>query len=133
MKINTSYKILISLLCIGIALVGFMLKLPVVFRQHDKVLHSAFYFFAAAFFNILFNKKNVIVHLLIFGLLYGFGICIEYAQAYSNKFFTQKIHGRYDPEDILANGRGLLLFTAIWVVVISIIQLVTVIKRNHKS
>ena len=92
-----------------------MIKLPSVFRHSDKELHAAFYFAAAGFLNILFTKKKVSVHILIFAILYLFGISIEYAQAYSNKVFHARIHGNYDPEDVKSNLEGLVAFSVIWI------------------
>ncbi|HEX6431066.1 MAG TPA: hypothetical protein VF008_25425 [Niastella sp.] len=40
---------------------------------------------------------------------------IEYAQEYSNKFFHVRIHGRYDPEDIKYNLRGLIAYSLLWI------------------
>ena len=94
-----------------------MIKLPSGFRHIDKELHAAFYFLAAAFLNILFAKTNLVRHALIFVFLYLFGMAIEYAQAYSNKFFRKRIHGRFDPEDVAANLNGLIAFSVLWLVV----------------
>lgn len=82
----------------------------------DKELHALFYFLAAAFLNILFAKRNLIVHLVIFGFLFVFGYCIEMAQEYSNKFFRSRIHGRFDPEDVEWNLKGLVYFSIVWVI-----------------
>lgn len=101
------------------SIIGFMIKLPSGFRHIDKELHALFYFVAAAFLNILFAKKSLVKHLVIFGILYTFGVCIEYVQAYSNKFFQKRIHGRYDPEDVAANLNGLLAFSVLWLVLIA--------------
>lgn len=104
----------------GVAsIIGFMIKLPSSFRHIDKELHALFYFVAAAFLNILFAKKNLVRHVIIFGFLYVFGMCIEFAQAYSNKFFQKRIHGRYDPEDIAANLNGLIAFSALWLLYVT--------------
>ena len=118
MKRNLSIwqKLFITAFCFGIAIVGFMWKLPSMFRGMDKEMHAAFYFVAAAFLNILFAKRNFIIHAFIFSFLYAFGYAIERAQEYSNKFFRSRIHGRFDPEDVAANLQGLLYFSAIWVV-----------------
>lgn len=126
MKLNLSItqKIVLAVFCFGIAIVGFMLKLPSMFRGMDKEMHAAFYFVAAAFLNILFAKRNLLIHVLIFGFLYAFGYSIERAQEYSNKFFRSRIHGRFDPEDVAANLQGLLYFSFIWVIVIAISFLV---------
>jgi hypothetical protein len=118
MKRNLSIwqKIFIAVFCFGIAIVGFMLKLPSMFRGMDKEMHAAFYFVAAAFLNILFAKRNLIIHAVIFGFLYLFGYAIEMAQEYSNKFFHKRIHGRFDPEDVAWNLQGLIYFSAIWII-----------------
>ena len=49
-------------------------------------MHSLFYFLAAAFLNIFFAKKIIFRHVVIFIFLILFGIAIEFAQEYSNKF-----------------------------------------------
>ncbi len=112
MKINltTGQKIFIASFCFAIAVIGFMVKLPSAFRHYDKVLHSVFYFLAAAFLNILFAKR----HIVIFIFLYLFGIGIELSQAYSNKLLKTRIHGRYDPEDVQSNLKGLIVFSVLW-------------------
>lgn len=109
--------------CFAAAVAGFMVKLPSAFRHVDKELHTLFYFSAAAFLNLLFANRNIAIHLLIFGILYVLGISIEHAQAYSNKFFHTRIHGRYDSEDVRANLKGLLAFSAVWAVGVSLLFL----------
>jgi len=121
MKLNNGTKALLILLCLSLAVIGFLVKLPSNFRQIDKELHSVFYFIAAAFINLLFVNKNFIRHIVISISLYLFGMAIEYAQEYSNKFFHKKIHGRYDPEDIQANLHGLVLFSIFWMLLIIIL------------
>jgi len=116
LNLHKTTKIILVIFCFGIAIIGFMLKLPRVFRHYDKELHAAFYFFAGAFLNILFTQKKPVRHLIIFILLFLFGAMIEYAQAYSNKFFHTRIHGRFDPEDLWFNTIGLLAFSACWIV-----------------
>ncbi|MEJ8844407.1 hypothetical protein WG954_18580 [Lacibacter sp. H375] len=123
-NLNIWQKLFIAVLCFGIAIVGFMLKLPAMFRGMDKEMHAAFYFLAAAFLNILFAKRNFIIHAFIFGFLFMFGYAIELAQEYSNKFFNKRIHGRFDPEDVASNLQGLIYFSAIWVVYAAISLLV---------
>ncbi len=115
MKLNNSTKIILVVLCLFMSASGFLIKLPSEFRHIDKELHSLFYFLAAAFLNILFANKNLIRHLVILAILYFFGIAIEYGQDYSNKFFHKRIHGRFDPEDVQANLKGLLFFSAVWI------------------
>jgi uncharacterized membrane protein YccF (DUF307 family) len=109
-------KLFLTGFAFSIAIAGFMLKLPAVFRHYDKQLHCLFYFLAAAFLNILFAQRQLLPHLLIFILLFAMGVCIEWAQEYSNKFFSRKIHGRFDKEDVLWNIKGLVGFSVVWVV-----------------
>ncbi len=122
LQLKTWQKILLTLFCFGIAIVGFILKLPSAFRGYDKELHAVFYFCAAAFLNILFAKRNIIIHAVIFGALYVFGMMIEHGQVMSKKLW-QIPHGRYDPEDVQGNLKGLLLFSAVWLVYTAIYYL----------
>ena len=91
-----------------LSIFGFMLKLPRVFHHYDKELHTAFYFSAILFFSFLFPKK----WFLVFILLLFFGIGIELFQDFSNKISLRlvgrRIHGRFDPEDVMANFYGLV-------------------------
>lgn len=119
--LSPTVKVLLAIVCIIAAVVGFMLKLPQSFRHIDKELHSLFYFLAAAFFNLSFVKRNLLKHGLVFVLLYLFGAGIEKAQEYSNRFFKVRIHGRYDPEDVQANLNGLLAFSVVWCVVVALL------------
>jgi hypothetical protein len=114
-RLKTWQKILIVLICFGIAIVGFMIKLPSGFRHIDKQLHAAFYFGAAAFLNVLFAGTKLLKHAAVFIVLYLFGMAIEYSQEYSNRFFRRRIHGRFDPEDIQSNLNGLLAFSMLWI------------------
>jgi hypothetical protein len=121
MKLNNWKKVLLILFVISLSAIGFMIKLPPGFRQIDKELHAAFYFLAAAFINLLFANKNVIRHIAISVSLYCFGVAIEFAQEYSNKFFRKRIHGRFDIEDVQANLKGLVYFSIFWILLISIL------------
>ncbi len=114
MKLSNPVKILLVIICFAISVAGFLIRLPSVFSHYDKQLHSLFYFLAAGFLNILFTNKKILRHAIIFISLYSFGVCIEYAQEYSNKLLHKKIHGRYDVEDIHANLRGLIAFSILW-------------------
>ena len=78
-------------------------------------MHSLFYFLAAAFLNIFFAKKIIFRHVVIFIFLILFGIAIEFAQEYSNKFLHKRIHGRFDTEDIQSNFKGLIVFSILWI------------------
>jgi len=97
------------------SIIGLMTKLPPIFRTIDKEMHFLFYFFGAAFLNLLFGNGKFFPHLIIFAFLLCFGFVIEHAQEYSNKFFSKRIHGNYDSEDIKYNLMGLVLFSSLWV------------------
>jgi small-conductance mechanosensitive channel len=114
-RFSNTTKIAVTAGCFVLAVIGFMIKLPSVFRHMDKELHALFYFLAAAFCNILFNNKKIAIHILIFIALFLFGAFIEYAQAYSNKLFHTRIHGRFDPEDLWFNTKGLIAYSVLWV------------------
>jgi hypothetical protein len=113
---TASIKLVIVLLCLVLATVGFLIKIPVALRGNDKLLHTGFYFCAAAFFHLLF-RKGIAIILLILAL---FGVLIEYLQPLMNKLTHSNIHGRFDKEDIYANCKGLALYVGvalvIWVV-----------------
>lgn len=115
LKLNNWIKASLVLIYLVVSIYGFMIKLPREFRHIDKELHSVFYFLAAAFLNILFTNGKLARHILIFAILYFFGMLIEYAQEYSNQFFRSRIHGRYDPEDLKYNLRGLIAYSALWI------------------
>ena len=122
---STGLKLLILAFCIICSLYGFLIKIPVPLRGHDKLLHAGFYFCAAVFLNILFQKKQV----LIFILLALFGVLIEYLQQVSNKITHSHIHGRFDKEDIYANMKGLLLYASIALIYFAF----TAMLRNGKK
>ena len=105
-------KIFLLLFLFMASCVGFMWKLPSAFRGHDKFLHAAFYFCAAAFLHFLFRKRA----LVILAGLFLFGVAIEWAQEYSNKVTGKRIHGRFDILDVYANSKGLLLYAGLWLV-----------------
>lgn len=115
LKLTTLQKIIITILVLCCSVAGFMIKLPGMFRHQDREMHAAYYFLAAAFFTLLFAGRSFWKHLLIGAALAAFGVCIEYAQEYSNKLLRRRIHGRFDPEDIKYNVMGLLAFSAIWI------------------
>lgn len=113
--LKTWHKIILTGIAFIAAVMCFMIRLPSTFSHMDKEMHSLFYFLAAAFLNILFAKRNLLVHAIIFAALYAFGVAIEYAQQYSNTFLHKKIHGNADPEDIHANLQGLIIFSVLWI------------------
>lgn len=115
-------KILLICTCIALSILGFMVKLPTSFRHFDKELHSLFYFTASAFLNILLTNRKIVGHALIFGSLFLFGVFIEYAQGYSNKIFHKRIHGRFDPQDIQSNVKGLVAFSILWILFVAFVS-----------
>ena len=127
-KLNITQKLFLVATSFFIAVIGFILKLPAVFSHYDKELHAAFYFFAALFLNLLFQKK----HFIIFGFLFFFGIFIELFQHYSNRFVTKRIHGNFDPEDLASNLAGLLLFSFFWLFLKALFGLRKLIQNNSK-
>jgi len=135
MKIRITFwqKILLALVAFAVAIIGFMVRLPSAFSHVDKEMHTLFYFLTAAFLNILFAKRNLLVHAFIFGFLYVFGIGIEYAQQYSNTFLHKKIHGNFDPEDIHANLQGLIAFSALWLFYAAVMFLWNTMKRKDPA
>ena len=112
--LTTRQRLLVAFAFFALAIIGFMIKLPSGFRHMDKELHAAFYFLAAALLNILFAGTKIVRHVIIFILLHLFGMAIEYGQAFSNKFFRARIHGRFDPEDVQWNLKGLIAFSMLW-------------------
>jgi hypothetical protein len=129
-------KVLVVFICFAFAVYGFMIKLPSGFRHIDKELHALFYFLAAALLNILFAGTKLIWHAIIFITLYLFGAAIEYMQEYSNRFFRRRIHGRFDPEDIQWNLKGLIAFSLLWLlctVVILVYKRATLKQDGYKS
>lgn len=102
-------KMILVVICFAVATAGFLIKIPVPLRGHDKLLHGAAYFLAAAGLHFLFRKALLVI-LLVLAL---FGVLIEYLQQVANKVMHTHIHGRFDIEDIYANGKGLLLYAGL--------------------
>ena len=127
---SNSTKLFLVMACCIFSIIGFMVKLPSGFRHFDKELHSLFYFLAAAFLNVLFTNKRIGIHILIFIILFLFGVSIEYAQEYSNKLLHTRIHGRFDIEDVQSNLKGLIAFSILWIIYY-VFSLLT-IKKNGK-
>ena len=107
-------KTTLAILFILISTFGFMLKLPSVFRNFDVELHFLFYFCASLVLNLIWKKEKFIFHILISLVLFAFGVAIEIAQDLSNLFFTKKIHGNFDPIDIIYNTLGLIFAFVFW-------------------
>lgn len=106
---NREKQLLLIILGV-ISTLGFMLKLPRIFHGIDKEMHTLFYFFAAFVLTALYPKKHVFIALF----LAFFGVCIEVAQHLSNRLFVKRIHGRFDIEDVIANCKGILFFSLIY-------------------
>ena len=133
-SLTPTQKLLLVVICFALAVVGFMIKLPSAFRHADKELHAAFYFLAAALLNFLFAGTKLVKHAAIFLGLYLFGVAIEYAQGYSNRFYRVRIHGRFDPEDLQWNLKGLIAFSALWLLY-ALVKLVykTAINKDNSE
>jgi hypothetical protein len=125
---STSTKIFISLLAIFLATIGFLIKIPVPLRGHDKLLHTSFYIGAAAFFHLLFRKKLFLIVIL----LALFGVAIEYMQQLANKFTRSHIHGRFDIEDVYANCKGLGYYLC-FVLVLTVIHKTYLYFQPHTA
>lgn len=125
-------KFTVLAFCFAATVVGFMIKLPASFRHIDKELHAVFYFLAAAVLNLLFTGTSLLRHVVIFVTLYLFGVGIEAAQEYSNRFFRKRIHGRFDPEDIQGNLTGLIAFSLLWLLVVAGVLLYRKLEWNKK-
>lgn len=99
-----------------VSMIGFMIKLPRVLGHYDKLLHFSFYLAAAVILNYLFVKRNFLFHIIVAWLLFCGGVFIECAQELSNHFVTKRIHGNFDPEDIIFNTMGLMFYSFFWLV-----------------
>ena len=113
MKIKPNALLILTPLFI-LVFFGFMLRLPAVFRGHDKEMHFLFYLLFALFLTLLFAQKKILNHFLISFFLLLFGTGIEWMQEVSNKILNKKIHGRFDPEDVFFNALGLLCASGFW-------------------
>ena len=97
-----------------LSFIGFMVKLPSVFRHHDRELHFLFYLLTAIFLYLNFGKNKMSNYVVIFILLLIFGIGIEIMQELSNHILDKKIHGNFDPIDVIYNVLGLIVATLFW-------------------
>lgn len=128
MRLSNQTKVVLLICFLAVSSVGFLIRLPSVFRHVDKEMHSLFYFLAAALLNLLFANKSITRHIVIFVSLYCFSMGIEYAQEYSNKLLHRRIHGRYDVEDVQANLKGLVLFSVLWCTYTVVVYLYNIFK-----
>lgn len=132
-KIATQKILLIVSFFTLVSCIGFLFKLPPIFRSIDKEMHFLFYFFSAAFLNFLFVNGKVIKHLVMLFLLGGFGYLIEIFQEFSNKFFKNRINGNFDIQDIEYNLKGLLLFSMLWFFYYIIVRILKIFSYQNEK
>jgi hypothetical protein len=113
MKLTKS-EIGLILTLLTLSFFGFIIKLPAVFRHHDRELHFLFYLLTAIFLYMIFGKNRISNHIVIFLLLVIFGIGIEVMQELSNHLSPKKIHGNFDPKDVFYNLLGLIVASFFW-------------------
>jgi hypothetical protein len=124
-------EILLLLLLFILSFFGFMLRLPAIFRGHDKEMHFLFYLLFALFLNLIFAQKKILNHFLIFFFLLLFGIGIELMQEMSNTILNKKIHGSFDPEDVFFNSVGLLCASGFWFTYLIVNKILNSIKNEN--
>lgn len=132
----TKPEIKLILTLLTLSFLGFIIKLPAVFRNHDRELHFLFYLLTAIFFYMIFGKNRMANHIVIFLLLVIFGIGIEVIQELSNHFSPKKIHGNFDPLDVFYNLLGLIVASIFWGVsstVQKIINNLNKIENDNKN
>ena len=108
-----SKSTIVLLMMLGF-IIGFMIKLPKVFSEHDKELHFLFYFCVTVFFSALLARRKIVAHLVIAYILWIFGVLIEYLQELSNSLVTKRIHGNFDSLDIVCNTAGIICGSFLW-------------------
>jgi ABC-type iron transport system FetAB permease component len=132
MKLTKSETGLIMTL-LTLSFIGFIIKLPSVFRHHDSELHFLFYLLTAIFFYFVFGKNRMSNHIVIFFLLLIFGIGIEVMQELSNHLLPKKIHGKFDPKDVFYNLLGLIAATVFWGVSLLVKKMINTIENENKN
>ena len=132
MKLTKSEIGLIMTL-LTLSFIGFIIKLPSVFRHHDSELHFLFYLLTAIFFYFIFGKNRMSNHIVIFFLLLIFGIGIEVMQELSNHLLPKKIHGKFDPKDVFYNLLGLIAATLFWGVSLLVKNMINTIENENKN
>ena len=128
---KTEIGLIVTLLMLSFF--SFMLKLPSVFRHHDRELHFLFYLLTAIFFYFIFGKNRMSNHIVIFFLLLIFGIGIEVMQELSNHLLPKKIHGKFDPKDVFYNLLGLIAATLFWGVSLLVKKMINTIENENKN
>jgi hypothetical protein len=132
----TKAEIKLILTLLTLSFFGFIIKLPAVFRHHDRELHFLFYLLTAIFFYMIFGKKRMSNHIIIFLFLLLFSIGIEVIQELSNHLSPKKIHGNFDPLDVFYNLLGLIVASIFWGVsstVQKIINNLNKIENDNKN
>ena len=132
MKLTKS-EIGLIITLLTLSFIGFIIKLPSVFRHHDSELHFLFYLLTAIFFYFIFGKNRMSNHLVIFFLLLIFGIGIEVMQELSNHLLPKKIHGKFDPKDVFYNLLGLIAATLFWGVSLLVKKMINTIENENKN
>lgn len=105
----------VLMIIILLIILGFMIKLPRSFRNYDKELHALFYFYASFGCNLIWAKNKVARYMLGVLALIAFGVGIEMAQEASNHFFSKKIHGNFDLQDIKYNILGIGIYSSLFI------------------
>ena len=113
MKIK-KVDVVIILILVAVSFIGFMLRLPSIFRHHDRELHFLFYLLFAIFLNLIYAQKKILNHFIIFFVLLIFGVGIEILQELSNHILNKRIHGNFDPIDLFCNVSGLIFASFFW-------------------
>ena len=132
MKLTRS-EIGLIMTVLTLSFIGFIIKLPSVFRHHDSELHFLFYLLTAIFFYFIFGKNRMSNHIVIFFLLLIFGIGIEVMQELSNHLLPKKIHGKFDPKDVFYNLLGLIAATLFWGVSLLVKKIINTIENENKN
>lgn len=130
MKLTKS-EIGLIITLLTLSFIGFIIKLPSVFRHHDSELHFLFYLLTAIFFYFIFGKNRMSNHIVIFFLLLIFGIGIEVMQELSNHLLPKKIHGKFDPKDVFYNLLGLIAATLFWGVSLLVKKIINTIENEN--
>ena len=132
MKLTKS-EIGLIITLLTLSFIGFIIKLPSVFRHHDSELHFLFYLLTAIFFYFIFGKNRMSNHIVIFFLLLIFGIGIEVMQELSNHLLPKKIHGKFDTKDVFYNLLGLIAATLFWGVSLLVKKMINTIENENKN
>jgi hypothetical protein len=129
----TKPEIGLILTLLTLSFFGFIIKLPAVFRHHDRELHFLFYLLTAIFFYLIFGKNRMANHIIIFLLLLIFGIGIEVMQELSNHLSPKKIHGNFDPKDVFYNLLGLIVASFFWGISLTVQKIINNLNKTEND